>query len=114
MTYSNRHTHTAPLSKSLKILNIDNINYLTTSQFVYKALNNITATEIKFEFASNIHNMNIRDQLRLRTPRFKYEPRRHSLAYHGCIVWNELNNDIKTSLNLFVFKKKLKTLLLDK
>ena len=103
MTYSNRHTHTAPLFKSLKILNIDSINYLTTAQFIYKVLNKMTITEINYEFASNIHDINIRNQLSLRPPRINSEQRRHSLAYHGCIIWNGLNNEIKTSLNNIIF-----------
>ena len=60
ITFSRKYTHTAPLFQSLNILNIKQTTFLFASLFVFKVLNNIVFSNIGFDFAANIHNINLK------------------------------------------------------
>ena len=108
ITFSSKYTHTAPLFSSLNILNLYQTNKLTCAIFVFKTLNNLIDSNIEFNFSANVHNINLRDPLRLRPPQALTSRRQRSIAYHGCRVWNDLPLEIRTLPTLLSFKKRLK------
>ena len=108
ITFSRKYTHTAPLFQSLNILNIKQSTILFATLFVFKVLNNLVFSNIGFDFAANTHNINLRDPLRLRSPRFSSVKRQHSISVFGCKAWNNLSNDIKQSSSIVIFKRKVR------
>ena len=108
ITFSTRYTHTGPLFQTLRILNIDQINFLCCALFMYKKLNGLIFSEITFNMVSDVHNVYLRDTLRLRLPRCSAEQRRRSVGYRGCQVWNEIPLNIRSTVNIINFKRLVK------
>ena len=108
ITFNNRHAHTDPLFSSLKLMNLKQINILCVSQFVFKTINEVIHSNVKFTFVSNIFEGNLRDPLRLRSPLLSSTQHRQSIVSHGCTIWNKLNSEIRSTESLVVFKRKIK------
>ena len=102
--------HTDPLFKELGLLKFVDINRLETLKFVYNQLN--FSNTLQYTPIANIHNVNTRNRLNLRTPKPKSELSKRFITYRGCIEWNKLPNDIITSPNNIVFKIRAKKHLL--
>ena len=112
ITFCNRRAHTAELFQLLNILNIHKVNRQCTALFVFKSLNNLVYTTIKYEFASDIHNISLRDPLRLRPPFATTLQRQRSVLCHGCTVWNALPLEVRSIDSMTSFKKQIRELLM--
>ena len=108
----------APLYECLKILDVDQVNYLETSKFLYKLKTNILPTKIGNYFevmgsASN-HNYLLRNRER---PASRITPRlvsgQNSIQYRGEKIWDEIPLDIRNCDSLKKFKRVLKLKLLE-
>ena len=112
MNFCNRRAHTAELFQALNILNIHKINKQCTALFVFKSLNNLIFTTIEYKFVSDIHNINLRDTLRLRPPSVGTLRSQRSALYHGCTVWNDLPLEVRLINSIVAFKKRVRDLLM--
>ena len=102
--------HTQSTFKELGLLKFVDINRLETLKFVYKQLN--FSNTLQYTPITNIHNVNTRNRLNLRTPKPKTELSKRFIIFRGCIEWNKLPYDIITSPNNIVFKIRVKKYLL--
>ena len=69
ITSNDRYTHSEPLFRQLEIFNVKQLNTFYSALYVYKCINNQLYNENNFSFASETHNRDLRDPLRLRAPR---------------------------------------------
>ena len=96
-------SHTKPLFDNLKLLPLYSIIKFESCVFMYK---NIT----KFEAA--LHNYNTRFHNSVQTPFPNLSLYQRSLNYVGPKLWNNLSDQIKSSPNIYTFKRRLKQSLL--
>ena len=109
--------HSKQLFKSLDILTVHDIYKLQLGLIVYKAINKIGPSQnfLKFKFAQNIHDYNTRFAERFNLYREYSRTSRYGLrrvTNEGAKLWNEINQDIRTKNNYFLFKKTYKLFLL--
>ena len=111
--FSHFQAHAAPLFAKLKILNITDIYHLNLSVMLHNFLNNKFTGFLHLNTLKSFHSHNTRLSSRniffqtSNTSKFSLR----SLSSCGLKFWRKIPNDIK-SKNLFVFKSKLKQLLL--
>ena len=111
-------THSLPIFKELRLLRISDIIQLKLLTFVYETINN-SIPSCFHEFLnhnSSVHNYNTRQSHRgdifmVQTNSSLYGLK--SIRYLGAKYWNELPAEIRNSSSKTVFKKKLKTYLID-
>ena len=82
--------------------------------FMYKCIKVDLFPEFKSRLINCIrtHNYDTRDKGSLKPPVFRLEMCKHSYFYKGITLWNDLDQNIKNSLTIDVFKKSVKMLLL--
>ena len=114
ITFSPYECHTEPLFLKTKILNIFQINQYMNGIFVYKFMNFLLPSIFSNLFVVNtaIHSLNTRNKNAIRLPACKLTGSKHTVSYVGGKIWNELPDDVKSSLNINTFKHVLKTHLL--
>lgn len=91
--------------RNLKILTLASLVVLELATLTYQ-------NQGKLLRGSDIHAHDTRTKDNLRLPNFQYRIGRKSPMYMGIEVFNSLNDDIKKSVNVNVFKQRLKALLL--
>ena len=82
--------------------------------FMYKCIKMSLFPEFKSRLTNCIrtHNYDTRDKQSLKPPVFRLEMCKHAYFNKGITLWNDLDQDIKNSLSIDVFKKNVKMLLL--
>ncbi len=115
ITFSHFQAHAAPLFAKLKILNITDLYHLNLSILLHNFLNNKFTGFLHLNTLESFHSHNTRLSSRnnffqnSNTSKFSLR----SLSSCGLKFWRTIPNEIK-SKSLFVFKSKLKQLLLSK
>ena len=114
---SSYNAHTDPLFHELKILKIDDINFLQTATFMFRYAKNLLPQAFNnfFSYNKNIHSYptRTRNNIHLKNPRILLAHK--SLRHHGPDVWNALPNHSKHSTSfLKPFKRKLKEIMINK
>src|ERR1700733_11428786 len=104
---SSYYAHTQPMFLKLKLLILDKLTSYQTCLFIYKSLNNLLPLEFTkmFNYVSDFHSYNTRNQLSLRSEFARTNYRRFSIFCHGPNVWNKLPPDLTLSINYNTFKK---------
>ena len=114
---SNSHylEHTAPLFKSLKLLNIYQIFKYNCLLLVHKCkkANYFPEFKKKLQTCSSIHSHETRNNNQLRVPLEKLKLCQKSYKYISIRLWNDVNEDIKNIYSIITFKKKIKILLIE-
>merc|ERR1712240_417447 len=115
ITGSHYLEHTAPLFKSLELLNIHQIFKLNCLLLVYKCTKNNYFMEFKNKLHTNssIHSYNTRFNSLLRLPADKQKLIRKSYICKSIELWNTVDVDIRIINSVIVFKKKIKILLIE-
>ena len=108
-------THSDPLFKKCKLLNIYDINKFVTSTFMYSYVNNILPKFLENCFVDNKSktNCSTRQCDNLFIPNYKYDISRCTVKYAGPTLWNALPANFKSINSLSTFKKKYKLHLLN-
>ena len=111
-------SHSLPIFKELRSLRIPDIIQLKLLTFDYETTNNSISSCFHefFNHNSSVHNYNTRQSHRgdiviVQTSSSLYGLK--SIRYLGAKYWNELPAEIRNSSSKTVFKKKLKTYLID-
>ena len=114
ITHSQPQTHTGPLFKKLKLLSVYEINKFVTCTFVYSYINNILPHFLDNCFIENNTRVvySTRQSNKLYIPFYKYNASRRTIRYAGPLLWNNLPDNIKSTISLSSFKRKYKQFLL--
>jgi len=109
--------HTDPLFHSLSTLKIHDLYTFQAAQFMYNYIHNQLPPHIidndYFVPNNDIHTHNTRrsDDLHVRQTNTKLAE--HILRIQGALLWNSLNQHLKISPSITVFKRRLKDMLID-
>ena len=114
---SNSHylEHTAPLFKSLKLLNIYQIFKYNCLLLVHKCTQDNYFPEFKkkLQSSSSFHSHETRNNKQIRVPLEKLKLCQKSYRYISIKSWNDVNLDIRNINSTITFKKKIKILLIE-
>ena len=106
VTKSDFIAHTAPLFKQMKILDLEGIKKLSLASYFYKN------REINIPPLLANHGYQTRHRDRLRPPQHRHTLYHNSFMYQAPTIWNDVNNEIKNSPNIRIFRLRLKKHLL--
>ena len=106
--------HTNALFFSNKLLKVEDIYLLHLGSIMYDLQNGTLPNALVQMFRKNnqIHSYNTRQATALHIPRVRTAFALNTLAFTGPKFWNSLPVDVTRSVNVSVFKRKLKLLLL--
>ena len=112
ITFSNYDRSTDELLRMVNWVKLDRQRLVDKSILMYKILNRMVPDYLSshFAFRSDTLTYNLRESdfsLAIPQPRTNYCKR--SLSYSGAVLWNGLPLDIRQSLSLDVFKRKLQS-----
>ena len=99
--------HTNPLFKSSKIIKLFDVYKLEALKFVKQQLQ-LNNPVIKFNRTNTVHDHNTRRNQNLRPPLPRTELERRFVKYCGCLLYNDLPNNIKDIANKDTFKINVK------
>ena len=107
--------HSDPIFNSLKILTVHKVFKLNCLIFIYKCLKKDKFPDFKNRFIKNsyFYSYSMRNNHLYRIPRERLDVCRNSYFVQGLTLWNLLDDTVKSSTNLDIFKKKIKFLLLE-
>ena len=100
ITKSPFNSHTGPFFLQYKLLNITQIKFLQTCEFMYKYTNNLLPPSFALFFclSTNTHNTRSNDDYKCIFARTNI--RKFSLKYQGPAAWNSLPKHIRTAMCL--------------
>ena len=112
ITFSNYDRSTDELLRMVNWVTLDRQRLVDKAILMYKIVNRMVPDYLcsHFVFCSDTLTYNLRESdfsLAIPQPRTNYCKRR--LSYSGALLWNGLPLDIRQSLSLDVFKRKLKS-----
>ena len=108
MYHKNRYDHTNSLFKENHLLKIHDILNLQTGLFVYKSINTYTINT-GFQQLPPSRRLN-----ELRIPFCLTTHAQHSILVRGARLWNQLMNELRNAESHYVFKSKLRKILIGK
>jgi len=106
--FSGFNSHTDPLFRKLKVMNIEQLYRYFVGIFVYKSLNKLLPERFSNYFSKNVTSRNI-DTLRPAISSSRVSE--FFVGFTGPHVWNTLPESIRKSKSLNLFKLNIKTLL---
>jgi len=105
----------ASSTQALKDLKWDNLKvkqFKNEAVMMFKAVNNLVPAYICNRFYEKDVQYNLRKSsdnvLLIDTPHLEYKKR--SFTYRGAELWNTLNDNVKSAINLASFKKQLRSM----
>ena len=104
--------HTDPLFRSSYVMKVHQVFKFNCLVFMYKCLKMGKYCDFKNKLSksSSFHEYNTRNHDLFRQPRERLNICKNSFYVSGILLWNDLDNDTKESVNIHVFKRKLKAL----
>jgi hypothetical protein len=110
-----RSSHTGPLFSDLQILRFCQINKLQVCDFFYRFDHNLLPIVYRcfFQQGSDVHPYYTRNSRSYRSVQAHSNSRRFSVRFMGPAVWNSLPLNIKQAPNLHIFKKNLRSYLIN-
>ena len=118
VTFSDKTAPSSPIFDCLQVLKFSDIIFLHIVSFVFECVHNLAPTYFRNYFTSiqSIHNIGTRQSLKgdlfaLCCNTTQYGLR--SVHYTGVRLWNSLPCEIRDSLSLPVFRKKIKSHILE-
>ena len=108
INFSAFNSHTDPIFRKLKVMNIEQLYRYFVGIFVYKSVNQMLSEKCSNYFINNVTSRNI-DTLRPAISSSKISE--FFVGFTGPHVWNKLPENIRKSKSLNLFKHKIKHLL---
>ena len=110
-----RGSHTGPLFSDLQILRFCEINKLQVCDFFYRFEHNLLPNVYRcfFQQGSDVHPYNTRNSRSYRSVQAHSNSRRFCIRFMGPAIWNSLPLNIKQAPNLHIFKKMLRSYLIN-
>ena len=105
----------APIFKSLHLLNIYQVFKLNCLLFAYKCMKSNLYPNFKEKIiqVSSVHSYSTRQNDQLRPPFERLQSCQNSFLYQSVVLWNKLNDNMKNYNSISIYKKKVKCLLID-
>ena len=102
--------HTDPLFKSSKLLNLEQIHFISCAKFIYNCYktNSCPNFSSRLILNSDVHDYNTQISSNLRTPFERLDSGKKSFLVKGIKIWNKLPDYIKSANSIIYFKSKLK------
>ena len=102
--------HTAPLFRDLYFLKVQQVFKFNCLTFMYKCLKlgKYPYFKNKLIRRSSYYSYNTRNNDLFRIPRERLNICKYSFFVVGIELWNDLDSDVKDSVNIHVFKRRLK------
>ena len=111
ITSSPYRAHTGPLFFANKLLNVYDINNYTIGIFIYRCMHESLPDLFDNFFMTNrdFHGRELRDADDLYTPYARLDIRRFTIRIHGAKLWNNLPAQIRNSDSIHIFKRRLRS-----
>ena len=116
ITKSSHYSHSAPLFHKLNLLNLHDIMLLQIGIFMYKCKNRLLPPYIADMFPLNLsfHSYLTRSANDFHFPKIRTSQAKSTICFSGPKLWSSLPIEIKNSVSLHSFKRKLKKYLIDR
>ena len=113
--HAEHRAHTDPLFYSRKILKVKDIYSLQLGIFMYQYHNNELPNSFRSMFTTNkqIYSYNTRQCNKFHIPYQRTSQAQKFVSYQGPIFWNSLDKSLTNLKSIVLFKKKLKSVLLE-
>ena len=108
ITKSTVNCHTGPLFAEHKLLNIKQIRFEQTSQFMYQYINNLLPSSFASYFSPALHPGLTRGNRDFSIIFAKTNVRKFSIKFQGPVIWNKIPIHIRKATNLTHFKHLLR------
>lgn len=108
------HEHTNLLYLKLHTLKFKDLVKLKTAQLIYKAINKQLPGNMQQLFTDRVGGYNLRGDLNLSQHRTRTKLKSMCISICGVLLWNGLSSSITQSVNMLQFKKRYKSIMLDK
>jgi hypothetical protein len=110
ITNSAFRQHSAPLFKSLNLLNINSLHTFSCVNYIYKTLflNANHALKLSLDRCNRTHYHHTRNKYLFDIPRVKLNLCKHSMQIKGPSLWNSLPSELKNCKTFALFKSKTK------
>ena len=112
--YRPRNYHTNNDFSQLKILKLKDVHFYFSCIFVFKSLNGLIFPFDYYNLLNNSHYNLRNNNLNIVLPLMGSHQSQSSPAYYGCIFWNSLPAEVRTSCSIYSFKFRLKKYLPEK
>lgn len=112
----NRYTPIKVMLTTLDWMSVDERIYFRTMVFIFKIVNNLFPSYLRqyVKFNREIHKYETRTNNSLYVKKGTSTRGWNTVMNKGFVLYNDLNNDIKNSSNVHIFKSKLKLLINNK
>ena len=97
ITKSPVNSHTKPLFTQHNLLNITQLRFMQTCEFMYRYHNNLLPPSFSSYFNQLPHTINVRNKHDYRSIYARTNIRKMSIRYQGPLLWNSLPSSIRTS-----------------
>ena len=105
-----RYTSSTETLNDLQWNNLSIKQYHNEAIMMYKAVNNLLPTYICSRFKEKEVQYNLRNNNVLVIDKPNTEYKKRSFTYRGASLWNTLNDNVKSAINLASFKKQLQSI----
>ena len=107
-------TDTNELHAKLNLLKVKDIYEVNILKFVYESVNRISIAQFHdyFQYQNRIHRHNTRNEHNLYPRRVRTKYGESRLEFTGSRLWNTLDDNIRSSKSLSIFKRSLKNKIL--
>ena len=111
-----KYDHVSPAMRQLNWLPIKQQLVYKDTVMAYKCLNKLAPPYLcdKFVKRSELHSRQTRNNNQLDIPQFRTASGQRTFYYRAVKIWNSLENELREIQSLRLFKRKLKTYLLDR
>jgi hypothetical protein len=115
ITFSKFTEASRPLFQKLHILSVYDTYKYQLLIHIYKTINKLIPISVHYyAINASIHDHDTRQRSNLSLPYCRTSNKQRTITYQGPLLWNSLANEIRYSPSLFVFKKKIKSFILEK
>ena len=113
--HADPRAHADPLFFAQKILKVKDIYLLQLGIFMYQYYSNGLPNSFQSMFTTNrqIHSYDTRQSSKVHIPYCRTSQAQKFISYQGPIFWNSLSTGLRNLQSRALFKKKLKSILLD-
>ena len=110
-----RGEHTSSAYLEYNLLRIDQIRIVQIGEFIYRFEHNLLPPIFKsyFSLGSDVHTHYTRNSTAYRPIKARTNTRRFNIKYSGSLIWNTIPLEIRLSINLQTFKKRLRHFLIN-
>ena len=103
--------HTSPIFKRYNVLKFMDLIEFNSCLIMYKACNSMLPVNVQAQFIKNkeVHNYGTRNREKLHVKNVKSNVKNISVNNKGVKLWNNLDEQIRSSVSINLFKKRLKS-----